>query len=145
MQDQEPFLNQIDEPSKQAALFENHVRSARIKSALVAIVPTILIWIAFLTSPPFGKDILPNLISFILLTVVPYTLTYQLVFSLGFGKKLLPKLYEKYESLEPMPYTDTCTQQAIDALNMARGHAPGKGYVVPPEPTKIDWDSHHYH
>jgi hypothetical protein len=62
MNDQEPSLNQMNESAIATALFNEKVKSARIKSAVVAGIPTIIILLAFITSPPFGKDVAPNLI-----------------------------------------------------------------------------------
>lgn len=125
--------------------FKKELKSARIKSAGVAAVPTFFILTFFIISPPFGKAFLPNFIAFFLVLGVPFTLIYQFVFGLGFGRKLLPKPYKKYGYWQYIPFTNTYsdTERAIDTINTGRGYAPGRGSIAPMESTKIDWDSHH--
>lgn len=130
MKDQKLPLNQADEPSKTTALFDVQVKAARIKSAIVAAVPTIIIFIAFAISPPFEKAIGANLIALFLLTIVPFTFVYQLVFSLGFGKNMLPEL-QKRQRFEPAPFMHQRDDQAIDAFNAANGYGPGIGFLMP--------------
>jgi hypothetical protein len=76
--------------------------------------------------------------------VIPFTLFYQFVFCLRFGRKLLTTIYKQQQFFEPIPYTYLDTDRAIDALNVANGYAPGKGFLMPARHTNIDWDSHHH-
>lgn len=132
MKDREPPLNQMNEAELATALFNEKVKSARIKSAVVAALPTIILLDTFIISSPFEKSVAATLLALFLLTLVPFTLIYQFVFYLGFGKKLAPELYRrKQHFFEPAPFMHQRNDSAIDAYNAANGYGPVIGFMMP--------------
>jgi hypothetical protein len=141
MQTQDP-LNQRDDSENETVLFKSQVKSARIKSAVVAGISSSIVFIAFMLFTSFGKTIFPKLFMSSCFTMGSFILTYQFTFCFGFGKKIIPKLYGKCTPWEPVFYTDS-TDRVIDTLNSARGYGPGRGCLGSPSLTPID-DSHHH-
>lgn len=135
MKDQKPSLNQMNELELSTGLFKEKLKSARIKSAIVAAIPTIFIQTVFMTSAPFEGSIAANLIALFVLTIVPFTFSYELVFNLGFGKALAPTLRKRKRFFESAPFMQQRNNSAIDAYNAANGYGPGIGFMMPKKHT----------
>ena len=132
------IMQKQDNLNSTTPLFDKNLKSARIKSGLIAIIPAVIFLIEFSISPPFENAIFPKLMALLLWMGIPSTLIYQFVFCLGFGKKLLPELFRRRGCFEPRFYLHLDTTQ-LKTLDHTKKGDLNTGVLIPVRYIPAEW------